>query len=706
MNEFVDMHVHSKFSIDGMSTMEDYCLIAGKTGTRVICFTEHVDFNSAEKNLSIVKDNRKQNFVVDDYFREINRLRKKYGSLTLLSGIEFSEPSLFPEEFALYSSYPFDCITAGIHHCYNSVFPGAGNLSVSKAIYEYYQIMQKTVELGGFQVLAHLDFPKLFFDKWVIDDDVLDMILSTMIDKNILLEVNTSSLNDSCDEPMPSYSVINRYVQLGGNKIVIGSDAHSSDRLSGHFRDVVPRLPNRIQIGYFRDDGISGTNTKKRERFNEMIDDCEAGKIDKVITKSISRFARNTLDCLKYVRKLKELNIDIYFEKENIHTLEASGELLLTIMASLAQQESQSLSQNVKLGLQFRYQDGKVQINHNHFLGYTKDADGNLIIVEEEAKVVRRIFREYLEGSSFRDIAEGLERDGIKTGGKKSKWHLSTIQGILRNEKYIGDALLQKTITTDFIEKTRIKNDGSLPQYYVKDSQPAIIPKDIFTQVQEEMVRRANLFSGDESKKRRVYSSKYALSSICTCSRCGDIYRRIAWNNRGKHSVVWRCCTRVEHGPSACDAPTIQEEELQMATVKAINMVLKCSDSMQDVLKENIEKVLSEDQTDGKLEALNKVLEAKQHELAQLAKKNVDYSVLAGEVDDLREKKQELLVEKAQMEGFKSRIQELGELLKKDCTALTEYDEDMVRNYIKGIKVFDDRFTVSFKAGIDIDIQR
>ena len=253
MNEFVDMHVHSKFSIDGMSTMEDYCLIAGKTGTRVICFTEHVDFNSAEKNLSIVKDNRKQNFVVDDYFREINRLRKKYGSLTLLSGIEFSEPSLFPEEFALYSSYPFDCITAGIHHCYNSVFPGAGNLSVSKAIYEYYQIMQKTVELAGFQVLAHLDFPKLFFDKWVIDDDVLDMILSTMIDKNILLEVNTSSLNDSCDEPMPSYSVINRYVQLGGNKIVIGSDAHSSDRLSGHFRDVVPRLPNRIQIGYFRE---------------------------------------------------------------------------------------------------------------------------------------------------------------------------------------------------------------------------------------------------------------------------------------------------------------------------------------------------------------------------------------------------------------------------------------------------------------------
>ena len=241
------------------------------------------------------------------------------------------------------------------------------------------------------------------------------------------------------------------------------------------------------------------------------------------------------------MRKLKEKNIAIIFEKENINTLEASGELLLTIMGSLAQQESASLSQNVKLGLQFRYQDGKVQVNHNHFLGYTKDEDGNLIVDEDEAIIVKRIFREYLEGASFRDIAIGLERDKIKTGGKRYRWYLSTIQGILQNEKYMGDALLQKTITTDFIEKTRIKNDGSAPQYYVKDSQEAIIPRDIFTQVQEEMVRRANMCSGIEGKKKRVYSSKYALSSICTCSRCGDIYRRIAWNNRGKRSNVWRC---------------------------------------------------------------------------------------------------------------------------------------------------------------------
>ena len=437
-----------------------------------------------------------------------------------------------------------------------------------------------------------------------------------------------------------------------------------------------------------------------------MIDDCMEGKIDRIITKSISRFARNTLDCLKYVRKLRDKNIDIYFEKENIHTLEASGELLLTIMASLAQQESQSLSQNVKLGLQFRYQEGKVQVNHNHFLGYTKDEDGNLIVDEEEAKVIRRIYREFLEGASLRDVAEGLELDGIKTGAKKNKWHLSTIHGILRNEKYIGDALLQKTITTDFIEKTRIKNDGSLPQYYVKDSQEAIIPKDIYTQAQEELARRANLFSGEEDKKRRVYSSKYALSSICTCSRCGDVYRRIAWNNRGKHSIVWRCCTRVEHGPGACDAPTVNEQELQMATVKAINMVVGCQASMMDLLKRNILSVLEKDDTDERMTAINELLAQKQKELVSMAQAKKDYSSLADEVDDLREQRQSILVEKARIEGRKKRINEMETFLSSQSVELTEYDEKMVRLYIERITIYDDRFAISFKAGIDIDIQR
>ena len=201
--------------------------------------------------------------------------------------------------------------------------------------------------------------------------------------------------------------------------------------------------------------------------------------------------------------------------------------------------------------------------------------------------------------------------------------------------------MLQKTITTDFIEKTRIKNDGSAPQYYVKDSQEAIIPRDIFTQVQEEMVRRANRVSGIEGKKKRVYSSKYTLSNVCTCSRCGDIYRRIAWNNRGKRSNVWRCCTRVEDGPKACDAPTVQETELQEAMVKAINLMVRCSSSMKEILTENITLAMADDNS-GELEEINAVLAAKQKELVKLAHANKDYTSLANEIDRIREKKQRI----------------------------------------------------------------
>ena len=467
-----------------------------------------------------------------------------------------------------------------------------------------------------------------------------------------------------------------------------------------HYTDYINRNKEWELADIYADDGISGTNTKKRQGFNDMIDDCMAGKIDLIITKSISR-----LDCLKYVRQLKEKNIAIIFEKENINTLEASGELLLTIMASLAQQESASLSQNVKLGLQFRYQNGQVQVNHNHFLGYTKDEEGNLIIDEEEAKIVRRIFLEYLEGASFRDIKNGLERDKIVTGGKKYTWHISTIQGILQNEKYIGDALLQKTITTDFIEKTRIKNDGSFPQYYVKGSQEPIIQRDLYVQVQEEMVRRANLISGEAGKKKRIYSSKYALSSICTCSKCGDIYRRIAWNNRGVKSTVWRCCTRVENGPDACDAATVQEAELQEATVKAINQMVSCSETMLKILSENVQEVIADD-NDDELELINQILSDKQKELVKQAHAKKDYSKVADEIDILREKKKFMLVKKAETEGFKKRVKELETFLTGAENVLAEYDEAMVRKYIKNITIYDDRFVISFKAGIDIEVER
>lgn len=213
-----------------------------------------------------------------------------------------------------------------------------------------------------------------------------------------------------------------------------------------------------------------------------MIEDSTNGKIDMIITKSISRFARNTLDCLKYIRQLKDKEIPVFFEKENINTIDAKGEIMLTIMASLAQQESQSLSQNVKLGIQCRYQQGEVQVNHNRFLGYTKDENNKLVINPEQAKIVKRIYREYLEGASLVQIARGLESDEILTAAKRSKWRPESIKKILQNEKYIGDALLQKTYTVDFLTKKRVVNIGHVPQYYVENNHEPIIPREIYLQ--------------------------------------------------------------------------------------------------------------------------------------------------------------------------------------------------------------------------------
>ena len=194
-----------------------------------------------------------------------------------------------------------------------------------------------------------------------------------------------------------------------------------------------------------------------------------AGQVDMVVAKSISRSARNTLDCLKYIRQLKDKNIPVFFEKKAIHTLDAKGEVLLSIMASLAQQESQSLSQNVRLGLEYRYQQGKVQVCTNRFLGYDKDEDGNLVINLEEAEVVKRIYREYLEGKSYYAIGQGLTADSIRTATGSDYWLVPTLK-ILTNEKYIGAALLQKTVTTDFLNKKRVANKGIVPQYYMENS--------------------------------------------------------------------------------------------------------------------------------------------------------------------------------------------------------------------------------------------
>ena len=468
-----------------------------------------------------------------------------------------------------------------------------------------------------------------------------------------------------------------------------------------HYTQFIQKNPEWELAGIYADDGITGTNTKKREEFNRMIQDCMDGNIDMIITKSISRFARNTLDCLKYIRELKEKNIPVFFEKENINTMDSKGEVLLTIMASLAQQESQSLSQNIKLGLQYRFQNGEVRVNHSRFLGYTKDEEGNLIIEPAEAEVVKRIYREYLEGASLLQIGRGLEADGILTGAGKTKWRPETLKKILQNEKYIGDALLQKTYTIDFLSKKRVKNNGIVPQYYVENSHEPIIPRELFMQVQEEMVRRANLRGGKGGKKR-VYSSKYALSSIVYCGQCGDIYRRVHWNNRGYKSIVWRCVSRLEEKGSECTAPTINEETLQAAVVKAINELLTNKEPFLSTLQKNIATVLNEE-NDNTTDDIDRRLEELQQQLLIQAKSKNDYEDVADEIYRLRELKQNALVENADREGKRQRIAEMTDFLNKQSRELEEYDEQLVRRLIEKVTIYEAKLTVEFKSGIEID---
>ncbi len=478
--------------------------------------------------------------------------------------------------------------------------------------------------------------------------------------------------------------------------------ATSYDIQIEHYTNFIQKNPEWELAGIFADDGITGTNTKKREEFNRMIDECMDGNVDMIITKSISRFARNTLDCLKYIRQLKDKNIAVFFEKENINTMDSKGEVMLTIMASLAQQESQSLSQNVKMGIQYRYQQGEIQVNHNRFLGYTKNENKQLVIDPEGAEIVKRIFREYLEGASLLQIARGLEADGILTAASKAKWRPETLKKILQNEKYIGDALLQKTYTVDFLSKKRVKNNGIVPQYYVENSHEPIIPRDLYMQVQEEMVRRASIQSGKGGKKR-VYSSKYALSSIVYCGQCGDIYRRVHWNNRGYKSIVWRCVSRLEEKESDCSSPTINEEKLQTAVVKAINELLANKEPFLQVLRKNIATVLN-DENDKVTDEIDVKLVELQNELLKQAKSKNDYNEVADEIYRLRELRQNALVENAEREGKRQRIAEMTDFLNEQTYELQEYDEQLVRRLIEKVTVFDDKLTIEFKSGFEINI--
>ena len=498
------------------------------------------------------------------------------------------------------------------------------------------------------------------------------------------------------DEQIPAAIRVAAYCRVSTDS---DEQATSYEAQIEHYTSYIGSHPGWTLAGIYADDGISGTNTSKREQFNRMIDDCMNGSIDMVVSKSISRFARNTLDCLTYIRKLKDKGIPVYFEKENINTVEAQGELLLTIMASLAQQESQSLSQNVRLGLKYRYQEGKVQVCTNRFLGYDKDENGTLVINPEEAKVVRRIFREYLDGASYKAIGDGLSADGIRTAAGNLYWRASTLHKILTNEKYMGDALLQKTVTTDYLTKKRVKNKGLVPQYYVEDSHEPIIPRKLFIRVQEEMVRRANLET--TTGRRSVYKGKYALSGIVVCDHCREVFQRSQWVLKdGKHAV-WRCVNRLRKKEDKCPSRTVFEDDLHAAIVKAVNAFRGQKDDFLGKLRKNVCTVLGGSE---ELSSIEKELADAQVMLLDAVKSGEESRDLEVKVEELREKRQNVLTREAMKAGAREQMDDIGRFLEAQTTDITEYDDILVRRLIERVIVKDERLTIRFKSGWEFEV--
>lgn len=483
-----------------------------------------------------------------------------------------------------------------------------------------------------------------------------------------------------------------------------------SDEQEGSYEVQVQYYTQLIQgnpawefVGVYTDDGISGTNTAKRSGFLEMIEDCRKRKIDMILTKSISRFARNTVDCLNYTRELRNLNIAVKFEKENINTLEAAGEVLLTIMAAMAQQESESLSANVHLGIRFRFEQGIMRVNYSRFLGYTKGPDGKLKIVPEQAEIVRRIYDDFLvRGMTPRQIIRDLEEHGLRNGAGSTKWCESNIHQILTNEKYIGDALLQTTWTVNTLEKIRRINKGDQPQYYVEGSHEGIISKATFAAVQEELERRSNI--QNSAGKKRVYHGNFVFSSFLHCGYCGDVYTRRHYRSRGEYYAMWKCYKpTLEHETGTITS--IREDTLQDMVVMAINKKIKGSRKGIKLLRSAMEEGLKEP-FDAKLAEIDEQLRAAKEKFDHLPNSSPEAETVDKELRKLEDWR--LRVEKDAMlaEHKAEELAKMAEMFEGFKYPLEAYDDEYVRRLMEKATVYADRVVFVFKDGEEVEVKR
>ena len=459
-------------------------------------------------------------------------------------------------------------------------------------------------------------------------------------------------------------------------------------------------------VSLYTDEGISATNTKKREGFKAMIADALSGKIDLIITKSVSRFARNTVDSLTTVRQLKDAGIEIYFEKENIWTLDSKGELLITIMSSLAQEESRSISENVTWGQRKRMADGKVSFAYSRFMGLDKDKEtGKIVVNPEQAEVVRLIFRMFLEGLTPHSIAAELTSRGIKTPGGKDVWNQQTVRRMLSNEKYKGDALLQKEFTVDFLQKKMKKNEGEVPQYYVEGNHEAIISPAVFDMVQAELARRK------EGGTR--YSGVSIFSNKIKCADCGGWYGSKVWHSTDSYRKVIYRCNRKYNGEK-CQTPHVTEDEIKAAFVSACNRLVTEKKEIianAEVIRKTLCVTTALQEEKSKLgEEMAVLVEMTQNIVAENARVAQDqdeyqkrYDGLVQRYDAAKARYDEVVSAISAKEAQSERLSDFIKVLKAQDGTISEFDGSLWGSMVEFVTVGRDKeITVTFRDGTEI----
>ena len=491
----------------------------------------------------------------------------------------------------------------------------------------------------------------------------------------------------------------------------------SYEAQQSYYTDYIMKNRDWSMAGIFADEGITGTSARKRPEFLRMIKLCKKKKIDVILTKSISRFARNTVDCLNYIRVLKELGIAVIFEKENINTLESDSEILITMMGAFAQAESESISANVRWGKRQAMREGKAIIQYKHLYAFRRGDDGEPEIIPEQAKVVVEIYNQYLAGASLRMIKDSLEAKRIPNSLGGAEWNISAIRSILTNEKYCGDVLLQKTYISDCISRKVIKNTGQLPMYLVQNHHEGIVSRETFDAVQTEMARRN---AGRSPSKKNAptgmvsYASKYALSERLVCGECGTLYRRCTWTRKGQKRVVWRCVSRLDYGKKYCHhSPTMDEEPLQCSILAAINstmshkseLIRQIAGAMESELMPLPGETMTVAEIDSRLDALDSKFQKLLIKATEEGAEEYTESFREIMEESAALKKRKLAIEEQRKENAEANqhIARAVEKLESASSALTVWDEATIRQLVDTVKVVSaDEIIVYLRGGVEI----